>query len=72
MQPQTWDSPFKHLDDDYNLKYLTSIFEKNLLRNYEIMVMYHDVYSHQDDPINLMKIDPSLSLWQAKEKEKKP
>ena len=70
--PRQGDGPFKHPADDYDLKCWAYIFEKYLKRNHNIILDYQHMYSHQDDPIKLMKIHPDLNLAQAKHMAKHP
>ena len=70
--PQIGDGPFKHLADDYDLKYWASILEHNLLRNHKIMVTYQQVYSHQNIPKKRMKIHPGITVSQAIQIAKHP
>ena len=71
-RPRYGDGPFKHLADDYDLKCWATKFEQELLWNHNIMVTYQHVYSHQDDPVKLMKINPSLTWAEAKLKAQTP
>ena len=71
-QPRHGDGPFKHLADDYDLKCWITKLEIELAQSHNILITYEHVYSHQDDPVKLMKIDPQLSYKEAIEKAKKP
>ena len=46
--------------------------ETEIVQRHNIMLTYEHVYSHQDDPAKLMKIDPHLSFKEAIEKAKNP
>ena len=60
--PRQGGGPFKHLANDYDLKRWAYLFENDLKRNHNIIINYQHVYSHQDDPLKLMKIYPKINL----------
>ena len=60
--PRQGGGPFKHLANDYDLKRWAYLFENDLKRNHNIIINYQHVYSHQDDPLKLMKIHPKINL----------
>ena len=63
--PRQGDGPFKHLADDYDLKCWASLFENDLKHNHNILLNYQHVYSNQDNPHKLMKIQPEINIIQA-------
>ena len=64
-RPKNGDGPFKHLTDDYDLKCWVTRLELRLLKNHNIAFTYKHVYSNQDDPHKLMKINKDLTLSEA-------
>ena len=72
-KPREGDGPFKHLTDDYDLKCWVSRLETRLEQTHGIKIQYHHVYSHQDDPLKVLKIHRgTITLQQAKEKAANP
>ena len=71
-KPRDGDGPFKHLTDDYDLKCWVSRLEMRLLKTHNIVLSYKHVYSHQDDPLKLMKIHRNMTLAEATIKAKSP
>ena len=71
-RPREGDGPFKHLTDDYDLKCWVTRLELRLLKNHNIVITYKHVYSNQDDPQKLMKINKNLTLAEAIKQAKSP
>ena len=71
-KPREGDGPFKHLTDDYDLKCWVTRLEMRLLKKHNIVITYKHVYSHQDDPQKLIKINKDLHLAEATKRAKSP